>query len=101
MGVFIFAFLAYLTLLFLAMQGTAVPAAESDRARYLTTRRVDHVLGVDPQFFHDLRCPGALMPKRLMPTIFPSSPTYCDQICGTPASIATRLRHSLGKTSAR
>ena len=45
--------------------------------------------------------PGALRPKRWRPTTLPSSPTYCDQISGTPASIATRRRHASGRTSSR
>lgn len=41
--------------------------------------------------------PGALRPKRSMPTTLPSRPTYLLQRPVTPASMATRLRHEGGQ----
>ena len=45
--------------------------------------------------------PGADSPKRSMPMLIPSSPTYLAQVDGTIASIDTRRRHDSGRTSAR
>ena len=42
--------------------------------------------------------PGALMPKRSMPTTLPSVPTYFHQRPVTPASMATRLAQAAGST---
>jgi hypothetical protein len=45
--------------------------------------------------------PGALMPKRSMPSTLPVLPTYFHQRALTPASIAMRLVQALGKTLSR
>src|SRR5690606_29975826 len=45
--------------------------------------------------------PGALAPKRSMPTTAPSRPTYWRQKPVMPASTATRLRTALGSTDSR
>eukprot|EP00961_Rhodomonas_salina_P269930 3646601-Rhodomonas_salina.1 len=43
--------------------------------------------------------PGAEKPKRSTPTTLPSRPTYLYHMLVTPASMATRLVHDLGRTS--